>query len=312
MTIYDSLATNIRALETLGVTTDMCATMLFPLVKPHSERSLMTFLGREVESEERIQMAKDCFEHSDSRSTKDKNKKKTRGDRSQSPEIAIAVGLLSLKESKSQHCLFCGENYDSSSCEKARNMRIKLVSSLSTEEFLEAFRRFVARRGRPSIIYSDNGRNFVGAVNLSEKLTGRGSLIKYRQRLKKELRKRFRIQYLGQLSRRTKHKNSSTPVKVGDIILVGNGSQKRLDWPLAIVKEVFLGTDDHIRVVKLKTSKGDVVPLYGTSSESTQDSRNGRMKYYLQCITYIKYLYFHSQVVLLYNHHALLGNRVAI
>jgi hypothetical protein len=32
MTIYDKLETHMRALETLGVTTDMCAAMLFPLV----------------------------------------------------------------------------------------------------------------------------------------------------------------------------------------------------------------------------------------------------------------------------------------
>ncbi|XP_062538332.1 uncharacterized protein LOC134206617 [Armigeres subalbatus] len=52
-------------------------------------------------------------------------------------------------------------------CTKA--VHLELVSDLSTEKFLQALRRFVARRGRPSDIYSDNGTNFVGARNkLSE------------------------------------------------------------------------------------------------------------------------------------------------
>lgn len=44
------------------------------------------------------------------------------------------------------------------------------MSTLSTEVFLQSFRRFVARRGRPSIVYSDCGKNFVGASNLLEKV----------------------------------------------------------------------------------------------------------------------------------------------
>lgn len=48
-------------------------------------------------------------------------------------------------------------------CTKA--VHLELVSDLSTERFLQALRRFIARRGRPSDIYSDNGTNFVGANN---------------------------------------------------------------------------------------------------------------------------------------------------
>lgn len=48
-------------------------------------------------------------------------------------------------------------------CTKAVHM--EHVSDLSTERFLQALRRFIARRGRPSDIYSDNGTNFVGARN---------------------------------------------------------------------------------------------------------------------------------------------------
>jgi len=83
--------------------------------------------------------------------------------------------------------------------------------------------------------------------------------IRYRQRLKEELRKCFRIEYLGQLHRWIKQKNDFMQIKVGDIVLIGNDTQKQLDWPLTVVKEIFPGKDGHIRVVKLKTEKGEPI-----------------------------------------------------
>ena len=51
-------------------------------------------------------------------------------------------------------------------CAVYRGVHFELVSTLSTEGFLQAFKRFIARRGRPKIVYSDNGSNFVGANRL--------------------------------------------------------------------------------------------------------------------------------------------------
>ncbi|GFW81114.1 integrase catalytic domain-containing protein [Trichonephila clavipes] len=48
-------------------------------------------------------------------------------------------------------------------CATYRAIHLELTSSLSTDAFLLSLRRFIARRGRPRVIYSDSGTNFRGA-----------------------------------------------------------------------------------------------------------------------------------------------------
>ena len=41
-------------------------------------------------------------------------------------------------------------------------VHLELISDLTSEAFIACLRRFVARRGKPSLILSDHGTNFVG------------------------------------------------------------------------------------------------------------------------------------------------------
>ena len=48
-------------------------------------------------------------------------------------------------------------------CLAMRGVHIEIANSVDTDSFINALRRFIARRGRPKEIFSDNGTNFVGA-----------------------------------------------------------------------------------------------------------------------------------------------------
>uniref|UniRef100_A0AAR5NXF4 Integrase catalytic domain-containing protein n=1 Tax=Dendroctonus ponderosae TaxID=77166 RepID=A0AAR5NXF4_DENPD len=240
---------------------------------------------------------------------------------------------------------------------------MELTLSLSTPGFLQVLRRFVARRGRPKTLYSDNGTNFRGAENafaslqwehilretstqrivwrfnppsapwwggfferligmvkrLLRRVLGRSCLnyeelltlvcecesvvnsrpltyistdpsdlialtpamflrdlandnmpdcdeiekdlsrsARNKQRLRDNLRSRFRLEYLGQL-KILNQKRSSRAVKMGDVVLIGDDNTKRIDWPMGRVQELLAGQDGQVRVVKVKTVRGELL-----------------------------------------------------
>lgn len=69
----------------------------------------------------------------------------------------FAIKLSRNKSTKAYLCLFV--------CLVTRAIHLELASDLTTNAFLNALKRFIARRGKPSNIYSDNGTNFTGANN---------------------------------------------------------------------------------------------------------------------------------------------------
>ena len=55
-------------------------------------------------------------------------------------------------------------------CSLTRAVHLDLLSSLQTSDFLASLKRFIARRGRPEIIYSDNGSTFKAATKWLQKV----------------------------------------------------------------------------------------------------------------------------------------------
>ncbi|CAK1602856.1 unnamed protein product [Parnassius mnemosyne] len=58
---------------------------------------------------------------------------------------------------KSYLCIFV--------CFTTKALHLEIASDLSAEAFIMCLNRFISRRGKPSEIHCDNGRNFVGANN---------------------------------------------------------------------------------------------------------------------------------------------------
>ncbi|UYV65526.1 hypothetical protein LAZ67_3004593, partial [Cordylochernes scorpioides] len=81
----------------------------------------------------------------------------------------------------------------------------------------------------------------------------------YIKRVREDLRERFRIEYFVFLRQETRRLKTTIPFKVGDMVLIGQESLKRLHWPLARIIQLYPGKDWLVRIAKVKTSSGDKI-----------------------------------------------------
>ena len=55
-------------------------------------------------------------------------------------------------------------------CSLTRALYLEVLPNLETTTFMASLKRFIARRGQPSVIFSDNGKTFVGAAKLIKEI----------------------------------------------------------------------------------------------------------------------------------------------
>ncbi|GBO33784.1 hypothetical protein AVEN_31649-1 [Araneus ventricosus] len=87
-----------------------------------------------------------------------------------------------------------------------------------------------------------------------EKLSKRA---KYLQKIREQLRARFRIEYLGQLRQQSIKNYENKPIEVGEIVLLEDSNKKRTHWNLARVLKLIPGRDGNIRLVLVKTQNSE-------------------------------------------------------
>ena len=71
--------------------------------------------------------------------------------------------------------------------------------------------------------------------------------------------KHWTNEYLPSLQLRQKWLESHRNLRVGDIVLVAQENTPRKNWPLGRVTAVFLGRDDAVRSVEIKTANSVLV-----------------------------------------------------
>ncbi|XP_058063849.1 uncharacterized protein LOC131213750 [Anopheles bellator] len=70
--------------------------------------------------------------------------------------FVVASGLKGNRNMDVYVCIFV--------CFATKAVHLEVVEDQSTQAFISGLMRFVSLRGRPNVIYCDNGRNFVGAA----------------------------------------------------------------------------------------------------------------------------------------------------
>ncbi|KAJ0169222.1 hypothetical protein K1T71_015282 [Dendrolimus kikuchii] len=115
-------------------------------------------------------------------------------------------------------------------------VHLEVATDLTTEAFIACLNRFVARRGMPQTVYSDNGTNFVGACNqLSSFLKRTSSTLS---------------------SEATKWHSSKGELVEGDLVVIKEKNTPPLMWLLGRLERVVPGNDGVARVADIRTKKG--------------------------------------------------------
>ncbi|XP_059060728.1 uncharacterized protein LOC131853727 [Achroia grisella] len=108
---------------------------------------------------------------------------------------------------------------------------------------------------------------------------------KHCQNIRDAFRQRFRKEYISTLIQPRNKKYAQ--LQCGDVVLIETEDNRRINWPLGIVEELYDGTDQFSRVAKVRTATGDRVrpvqrlfPLeirHNVTNNHDSDTSNGTM-----------------------------------
>ncbi|XP_059620611.1 uncharacterized protein LOC132264419, partial [Phlebotomus argentipes] len=76
------------------------------------------------------------------------------------------------------------------------------------------------------------------------------------QQMAQEFSRRWRLEYLTELQRRTKWFSPQPNLKIGDLVILHEDNSPTHHWPLGVIDKIHPGKDSKVRVVTVRTSKG--------------------------------------------------------
>ncbi|XP_075150627.1 uncharacterized protein LOC142224725 [Haematobia irritans] len=246
------------------------------------------------------------------------------------------AGPFDIKHYKTRSCFITKGYVCIFVCFATKAVHLEATTDLSSQSFLAAFSRFIARRGCPSCVYSDNGKNFFippGAPHMGG--LWEAGVKSFKTHLRKFIPKmsftfeelstilariesclnsrplstasddpndfspltpghfligtsmlapaepdvsdqnltlanrwkrlkivsqyfcmRWKSEYLKELHRRTKWKSQQDNIKENDLVVIKDDRFPPTDWAMGRIEKTYPGTDQNIRVVDIRTSRG--------------------------------------------------------
>ncbi|XP_066596264.1 uncharacterized protein [Prorops nasuta] len=93
--------------------------------------------------------------------------------------------------------------------------------------------------------------------DVSNEISTRGNVWRIIQKIRIDFWRRWQQEYLTELQKRTKWIYPEQKVTIGSIVLIIEKNQPCMHWPIGRIIEVHPGDDGVVRVVTIKTSKGN-------------------------------------------------------
>ncbi|XP_070067105.1 uncharacterized protein [Drosophila virilis] len=149
-------------------------------------------------------------------------------------------------------------------------MHLELVKDLSTAIFLSAMKGFIATRGKPSQIWSNNATNFLifcllllgdpSSAIIEPDLTklnyDRLDGWQRETQLQQVFWARWREEYLTLLQQRAKCRTQTQALYINDMVVVKDENLPPMRWPLVRIANLIPGKDGVNRVADMKTTAG--------------------------------------------------------
>ncbi|VVC31119.1 Ribonuclease H-like domain [Cinara cedri] len=177
-------------------------------------------------------------------------------------------------------------------CLSTRTVHLDVVEDMTSSAFLACLRRFMARRGHFSVIYSDNGTNFMGAqrelnafivkggpemAHISQKAPESLRRWKHVQHMLQTFWRRWHAEYLPQCQIKGKWLTRKRQLEMDDVVIVKDECTPPTKWKLGRVINLHPGSDGYVRVATVRLASGaemrrPVAKLCVLPSKTDQDT----------------------------------------